>query len=99
VTTPESALAGARDPYQWVHDNGFTWDDVNSLAATLDAGGFDLYRVEEVERLREAAQRVLAVYDGRRHPDEDPDEEPDSGWDNWHRSLSALREALEGTPR
>jgi len=46
------------------------------------------------ERLRKAAERVLSVYDGRRHPDEDPEEEPYSGWDNWHAALDNLRDAL-----
>jgi hypothetical protein len=34
--------ARTRDPWQWLHDNGFTWDDVNAAAAIFEAGGFDV---------------------------------------------------------
>ena len=36
-----------RDPWAVIHDNGFSWDDVNALAAILDQHGFDV--VPDVE--------------------------------------------------
>ena len=30
------------DPWTWLHDNDFSWDDVNAIAAVLGAGGFQV---------------------------------------------------------
>ena len=45
------------DPWQWLHDNGFAWDDVNAIAAILAAGGFDIMPVQ-VEQLADDVRFV-----------------------------------------
>lgn len=30
------------DPYAVLHDNGFSWDDVNAIAAIFDQAGFEV---------------------------------------------------------
>ena len=35
-----------RDPWEWLHDNDFSWDEVNAIAVVLDAGGFDIVSQE-----------------------------------------------------
>jgi hypothetical protein len=45
------------DPWQWLHDNGFSWDDVNAVAAIFEAGGFEVTPAPDSgaeERLRAA---------------------------------------------
>jgi hypothetical protein len=41
-TPAPRAPVGELDPWQWLHDNEFSWDDVNTIAAILDAGGFEI---------------------------------------------------------
>jgi hypothetical protein len=36
--------APGTDPWQWLHDNQFSWDDVNAIASILAAGGWDIKR-------------------------------------------------------
>lgn len=42
ATVPDEGRPG--DPYEWLHTNGFSWDDVNAVAAILDQGGYDIVR-------------------------------------------------------
>jgi hypothetical protein len=52
------------DPYQWLHDNSFSWDDVNAIAAILDHAGFAIVRLSaDDERLRAAAEHVIDAWD------------------------------------
>jgi hypothetical protein len=30
------------DPWTWLHNNDFSWDDVNAIAAVLGSAGFDI---------------------------------------------------------
>jgi hypothetical protein len=34
------------DPWQWLHDNEFSWDDVNAVAAIFELGGWDVVKSE-----------------------------------------------------
>lgn len=40
--TTETGIQPERDAWHWLHDNGFSWDDVNAIAAVLEAGGYDI---------------------------------------------------------
>lgn len=40
------------DPWIWLHDNDFSWDDVNAISAVLWDGGFEVVPAES--GLREA---------------------------------------------
>lgn len=40
--TPEQRAEARRDPWQWLHDSGFGWDDVNAIASILAHVGLDI---------------------------------------------------------
>jgi hypothetical protein len=59
---PRTVEAGG-DPYQWLHDNDFSWDDVNAIAAILEAGGFaiTLPEADTISDDRDARNRLKGL--------------------------------------
>jgi hypothetical protein len=64
ATDEHRAVTPHYDPWQWLHDNDFSWDDVNAIAAILDAGGFD---IEARGAVREALQGLVRYTAGIEH--------------------------------